>query len=161
MHLRPYRDDDFETLAAAWRAASVVAHDFLTPDFLEAEVESIRDVYLPAAETWVAEVDGEPVGFLALLGQVIGGLFVHPNHWGSGVGQALVAKAVEQRGDLTIRLFAENQVGCRFFERAGFAVKGTETHKETGREVVRLELATTGGTTRGSNNDGERESTEG
>ena len=158
MHLRPYRDDDFETLAGAWRAASVVAHDFLTPDFLDAEVESIREVYLPAAETWIAESEGQPVGFLSLMGSEIGALFVHPGHWGKGIGQALLAKAIELRGDLLLKLFAENTVGRHFFAAAGFVEKGTETHAETGREVVRLELAATGGARPEPNDSGAAES---
>jgi putative acetyltransferase len=140
MQLRPYRDSDFDELANAWRAASVVAHPFLTPDFLDAEVESIREVYLPAADAWVAEQDGHLVGFLALLGSEVGALFVHPKAWGQGLGRALLAKAVELKGDLTLRVFAENQVGLAFYTKAGFEETGRERHKETGDEVVRMRL---------------------
>jgi hypothetical protein len=61
MLLRPYREEDFDDLGTAWRAASLVAHSFLSPDLLDAEVESIRDIYLPASETWGA-VDEEGAG---------------------------------------------------------------------------------------------------
>ena len=157
MKLRPYRDEDYDTLAQAWRAASVVAHDFLTPDFLEAEVESIREVYLPAAETWIAELDGEPVGFLSLLGSRIGALFVHPDHWGAGIGRALFQKALELRGSLTLRLFADNEVGRRFFEAAGFVETGRDTHEETGRELVYLVFGDDAGDGARSSDAGEKE----
>lgn len=38
------------------------------------ERKSIRNVYLPGAETWVWEADGRVVGFISLLGNEIGGL---------------------------------------------------------------------------------------
>lgn len=138
MNLRPYEDPDFDQLIRAWRAASVVAHPFLTPEFLDAEVESIRDMYLPAAEAWVAEEDGVVIGFVALLGHELGALFVHPSHWKSGVGRALMDKAVELRGHLSLEVFEANEVGRRFYESYGFTEDSTGVHAETGERVLRL-----------------------
>ena len=120
MELRPYQEADFDQLITAWRAASVVAHPFLSPDFLDAEVDSIRDMYLPAAETWVA-IDGETVvGFLALLGDEIGAIFVHPSHWKQGIGRALMDKAASLRDKLTLEVFEENEIGRALYKRYGF-----------------------------------------
>ncbi len=140
MHLRPYLDVDFDQLVTAWRASSVVAHSFLSPDFLDAEVESIREVYLPASEAWVAVEDERVVGFLALLGNEIGALFVHPNFWGRGIGRALLDKAVELRGALTLEVFEENEIGRAFYTRYGFVATGREKHEETGQPVIRMQL---------------------
>jgi len=141
MHLRPYLDEDFDALVTAWRAASVVAHPFLTPDFLDAEVVSIRDVYLPASETWVA-VEGEDViGFLALLGNEVGALFVHPKSWGQGIGRKLLDKAVQLRGTLTVDVFEANEIGRAFYTRYGFVATGQEVHEETGQPLIHMQLA--------------------
>lgn len=161
MNLRPFTDADFDELVTAWRAASVVAHPFLTPDFLEAEVESIREIYLPAAETWVAEDDGKLVGFLSLLGSEVGALFVHPSAWHQGIGRALLAKAVELRGDLTLRVFAENEVGRTFYRKVGFIETGREDHKETGSELVRMELTADGSAEERANDASEPERKDG
>lgn len=143
MQLRPYQDDDFDALVTAWRAASVVAHPFLTPDFLDAEVESIRDIYLPAAETWVATEDGTVIGILSLMGSEIGALFVHPKFWGRGIGRALLEKAIELRGSLTLDVFEENEIGRAFYAHLGFVATGQELHAETGKAVVHMQLAET------------------
>lgn len=140
MHLRPYLDEDFDALVTAWRAASVVAHPFLTPDFLDAEVTSIRDVYLPASETWVAVVDGEAIGFLALLGSEVGALFVHPKFWGRGIGLSLLDKAASLRDKLTVDVFEDNEIGRAFYTRCGFVATGQEVHKETGLPMIRMQL---------------------
>ena len=138
MNIRPYRDTDFDHLIRAWRAASVVAHSFLTPEFLDQEVESIRDMYLPAAEAWVAEEDDEVLGFIALLGHELGALFVHPNHWKRGIGKALLDKAVDLRGHLSLEVFADNAIARPFYERYGFVEDSTGKHAETGHPVLRL-----------------------
>jgi putative acetyltransferase len=143
MIIRPFEDADFDQLSTAWRAASVVAHDFLSLDFLEAEVVSIRDVYLAAAESWVAvddEGDGKVVGFLALMGSEVGALFVHPGHWKKGIGRTLMAKAAEGREVLTLDVFEKNEVGRAFFGKFGFLTTDSSVHEETGNTVLRLEL---------------------
>jgi putative acetyltransferase len=143
MHLRPFQEVDFDDLVIAWRAASVVAHSFLSPDFLNAEVESIREVYLPAAETWVAidnKNNDKVVGFLALMGNEIGAIFVHPNHWKQGIGRALMDKAVELRTTLTLEVFEENDIGRAFYTKYGFVATGRGLHQETGKSVIQLEF---------------------
>jgi putative acetyltransferase len=139
MEVRPYRDSDFEQLISGWRAASVVAHPFLTPDFLDAEVESIREVYLAAADSWVAEVDGEVVGFLALLGSEIGAVFVHPNHWRAGIGSALMNQATKSTPRLHLDVFAENKIGRAFYKRYGFVEGDRGVHQATGEKIIRME----------------------
>jgi ribosomal protein S18 acetylase RimI-like enzyme len=51
-------------------------------------------------EAWVAEAEGEVVGFLILVGQrdamLLDGVAVHPSHQGLGAGRALLALAEEQ-----------------------------------------------------------------
>jgi putative acetyltransferase len=56
-----------------------VVHPFLSADFLDEERVSIPNVYLPKAETWVWETDGRVIGFISLLGNEVGALFVHPD----------------------------------------------------------------------------------
>ena len=143
MLLRPYREEDFDDLVTAWRAASVVAHSFLSPDFLDAEVESIRDIYLPASETWVAvdqEGAGKVIGFLALLGNEIGAIFVHPKSWKKGIGRALMDKAVELRSNLTVEVFEANEIGRAFYAGYGFVATGESVHKETGNALLQLQF---------------------
>lgn len=142
MQLRPYEDSDLDQLIVAWRAASVVAHPFLTPDFLEEEVSNIKDVYLPVTENWVAVEGEEIVGFLSLLGEEVGAIFVHPSYWGQGAGRALMDKAVELRGSLTLDVFEENKTGRAFYDKYGFRVTGRSIHKQTGLPILHMALGT-------------------
>jgi putative acetyltransferase len=123
-----------------WRAASSVGHPFLTDEFLASERQSIARDHLPSAETWVWEADGKISGFIALLGDEIGALFVDPALHGEGVGRALVGHARELRGRLEVEVFAANGIGRRFYERCGFIETVRNAHEATGLEVIRMEL---------------------
>ena len=94
-------------------------------------------------EAWVAEADGDLVGFLILAaeddGMLLEGVAVHPAHQGRGLGRALLVLA-EQRavatGHARIRLYThesmvENQ---RLYERIGYA----ETHRATEHAFTRV-----------------------
>ena len=76
--IRAYQAADIEPVMTVWRAANDLAHPFLKADFV-AEVEvAIRQVYVPQAETYVLDEAGRVIGFITLLGNEIGGLFVDP-----------------------------------------------------------------------------------
>lgn len=87
----------------------------------------------------VAELAGEPVGYVALHPagtlashahvRIIDGLAVLPAAQGRGVGRALVKAAVERaRADgaakVTLRVLSTNPVARRLYERCGFVVEG-------------------------------------
>jgi putative acetyltransferase len=139
--IREYQASDLADLLAAWEAASAVAHSFLTSDFLRQERHNIPNVYLPNAETWVAESDGSVVGFIALIGSEVGALFVHPSCHGAGFGKGLMDKARALRGALEVEVFSKNSIGLAFYDRYGFEVMHEAVHEPTGQMVLRLVLS--------------------
>ncbi len=87
--------------------------------------------------TWVAEVDGEIVGFSAADGEhaTIWALFVDPAHEAHGHGRRLLAPAVEwlwSRGASHVALTTSPGTRAeRFYRAAGWTVTGT-----VGRELA-------------------------
>lgn len=131
--IRPYRADaDLEPCLAIWRAASEAGHPFLGAGALDDDEPLVRDVYMPAAEVWVADAGG-PVGFIALLDGFVGGLFVAPGRHGEGIGRALVEHAAALRGALTVDVYEENVAAQRFYRRAGFVETGRRAEDDRGR----------------------------
>jgi len=139
--IRKYHPSDLEDLLSVWTAASEIAHPFLSSEFLEQERHNIPNVYLPIAETWVWETDGCVVGFIALLGDEVGAIFVHPANQGIGVGRALMDKARSLREQLEVEVFKENALGRGFYARYGFELVHEELHEPTGQQMLRLRLA--------------------
>ena len=136
--IREYREEDLGDLMEAWEAASASAHPFLPPEYVDEVRKSIPTLYLPNAETSVVEVDGRVVGFIALLGSEVGAIFVAPDYQGKGLGRALMDKAREEKGQLEVEVFLENEIGCAFYRRYGFEMIAEKTHEETGCGLLRF-----------------------
>ena len=138
--IRKYRSDDLDGVLKVWSAASAKAHPFLSPEFLAAERDDIAKHHLPAADTWVWDIDGQIAGFVALLGQEVGGLFVDPRLHGRGIGRALMDHARRVKGALQVEVFMDNTSGRSFYAQYGFVEVGRDIHPATGLEVLRLEM---------------------
>lgn len=136
--IRRYDERDLPAVLAAWEAASKVAHPFLTDEFIASERGQIARVYMPLAETWVIESQGDVVGFTALIEDEVGAIFLQPSHHGKGAGRALMDKAKEVRGVLELDVFEANTLGRRFYESVGFVEIGRGVHEETGNRTLRL-----------------------
>jgi putative acetyltransferase len=98
-------------------------------------------VYLPKAESWVWQAEGHVVGFISLLGNEVGAIFVDPRFHRSGIGRALMERARTLRGELEVEVFERNLLGRAFYAKLGFELMHQKVHKQTGFEVMRLRLA--------------------
>ena len=136
--IRRYTAADLDQVLDAWYAASLDAHPFLDDAFFDAERELIADEFLPASETWVYESDGLVVGFVSLLGNEVGGIFVAPAHQNAGMGRALLDHAATSRPHLELEVFEANAIGRRFYDAYGFRAVTDGLHDATGHPVVRL-----------------------
>jgi GNAT superfamily N-acetyltransferase len=79
---------------------------------------------------FVAESAGEPVGVAAARSGGLDGLYVVPEHWGTGVADRLHDAALDHcrsLGDGECRLWVleENGRARRFYERRGWRLDGT------------------------------------
>ena len=136
--VRKYEDKDCEALIEVWFAASKVATPFLSDEFLAQERNNIRTVWLSTAQTWVCEADDNVVGFISLIGDEVGAIFVHPESQRRGNGRALMDHAANLRDCLHLDVFEENAIGRRFYDRYGFQFEGKHVHEQTGHMQMRL-----------------------
>jgi len=126
--IRGYRAADMEALSAIWFDASRIAHPFIGETRLREQRILIETVYLPQAETLVAIHRDVQAGFISLMDDFIGGLFVSPHHQGSGIGRALIDRAIESRARLHLEVYTANARACAFYRSLGFV--------ETGRRPI-------------------------
>lgn len=147
--IRAYRTTDLGELLDVWHRASVLAHPFLEAPFLEKERVAIATQWIPVAETWVYVARDRVGGFIAMIGNEVGGLFVDPDLLGKGIGRALVDHVRSSRAELWVNVFAGNAIGRRFYQRYGFEPVGEHRHGETGLVELRLRLVSTGGASSG------------
>ncbi|MGO3741367.1 GNAT family N-acetyltransferase [Kerstersia sp.] len=140
IHIRAYEAADLPCLSAIWFEASRRVHGFLGEARLAAQRQLIEDSYLPKAETWVACQAGQAVGFIGLLDNFIGGLFVDPAAQGGGVGQALMAHALRLKGPLELEVYAANTQALRFYQRLGCAETGRQAEDSEGLPFAVVQL---------------------
>lgn len=139
--IRPYQSADCEEVLSVWARASAAAHPFLSQAFMDRERRSIATEHLPAAETWVWEAGGRVVGFISLMGNEVGAIFVDPASQRSGIGRALMGRARTLRGALEVEVFEQNLIGRTFYAGLGFEFLHRRVHPPTGLAVWRLRLA--------------------
>lgn len=138
--IRRYGQADCDAVLGVWAAASAQAHPFLEPDFLVEESEAIRTIHLPRTETWVWEAESRVVGFVSMVGNEVGALFVMPACQRSGIGRSLMDHVRALHGALEVEVFRDNHAGRRFYDGYGFVRTGESTHPPTGLPLLRLRL---------------------
>ena len=143
VEIRPLTDDDIDAVAAVhvrgWQSGYA---GILPAEVLDARDPAERAARIreqspgPGEQTLVAVADGTVAGF-AVLGPYRGesgpgelyAIYVDPDHWGTGIGRALLAAArAELSGagypEMRLWVLEANRRGRRFYERAGLAPDG-------------------------------------
>jgi putative acetyltransferase len=140
VRIRQYSETDLESVLDSWEVATRLAHEFMTDEFIAQERKNVAEIYLPNTDTWVAEVDNEVKGFIALMGSEVGALFLQPECHGKGIGKALMDKARELHGNLEVEVFKENAIGRNFYAKYGFELLEEKVHEPTCQQVLRLKF---------------------
>ena len=136
--IRKYETKDDDDIVRVWYKASELAHPFLKKDFLKKEEQNIRNIYLPNTETWVYEVNDEVLGFVALIGNEVGALFLDPDFHGHGIGYRLMKHVSKLHKELEVEVFKKNSIGRGFYKRFGFKYLSEGVHEGSGCDFLRL-----------------------
>lgn len=139
--IRKYRESEIPELMAIWEMAASVAHPFLDDDFNAMVKTAMTEEYLPNSNTWVYEESGKVVGFISMMENEIGGLFVHPQHHSKGIGTQLVKHIHQFYEELEVEVFEKNKIGKPFYEKYGFEVIKEYTQDATQQQVLRMRKA--------------------
>jgi len=138
--IRKHKEQDLEQIINVWYQASTLAHPFLSSDFVEKVKSDMTNLYIPNSETWVYIKKNSIVGFISMIGNEIGGLFVLPNNHSEGIGTKLVEFISQEHSELEVEVFEKNVIGRSFYSKYGFERIKKYSHKESGNDVLRLKL---------------------
>ena len=130
--IRKWDTEDTAPLLALWLDSTIHAHPFISESYWRDSVAVVRDVYLPAASTWVWERDGELKGFVSVLdSRFVGALFVAPAAIRSGIGKALVQHVQQRFSLLSLEVYQKNQSAVNFYHALGFRIEDGAWQEET------------------------------
>ncbi|MQT74213.1 N-acetyltransferase [Pseudomonas helleri] len=130
--IRRFEPRDMDRLLEIWLSASIKAHDFIDASFWQSNTESMRDVYIPASETFVIEDSSGVLGFYSLLDNQLAALFVDPAHQGNGFGKQLLDHAKCLRNELSLAVYKENTPSVGFYTSQGFKRVKEQIDEKTG-----------------------------
>lgn len=136
--IRPGTPEDADAVARVhvetWQAA--YAHALPRDQLDSLSVTERAELHRHRPPTFVADVDGEIVGFVSVGASRDAGsdgelyaIYVHPTHWGTGVGRALIGAGEQQlvqlgHPDAVLWVLDDNPRARRFYELAGWSTDG-------------------------------------
>ena len=145
--IRPLVAADVDEVIAVWLASTIPGQAFLPEEHWRAMEPEVRGRLMPVAETWVVVEEGRIVAFMSLLGDLIGGLFTHPDHQGRGHGRALVEHARTLHDPVLVEVFEANRSAIGFYRRCGFVEHERRIDDGSGLPQLILRLPGTGAAT--------------
>lgn len=113
--IRPATDADLPHVDAIYRAG------------LATEIQGTPEmnknfVRMPSGTTYMADIDGRPVGFVNFRGPDLRYVYVHPDVHRQGVGRMLMQLAVEKiEGDARLLVYVHNTKAQNLYKSFGFA----------------------------------------
>ena len=140
--IRPYHPDDIPAILDIWYQATILAHPFLEAAFLAQEKENIQNIYLPNTKSWVYEESGKPIGFISMIDNEIGAIFLYPDYHGQGIGTKLIEFVHSFNKVLEVEVFANNKIGVPFYQNYGFEIMHEHIHEATNHLLYRMRCET-------------------
>ena len=128
--IRKFRTDDLEQVMGLWLATNISAHDFISAKYWHANYALVKKM-LPQANIWVYEKNNEIWGFIGLQDTYIAGIFVADKAQGKGIGSELLAKAKQQKSQLSLAVYAKNERALNFYQQADFTVVNEQLDETT------------------------------
>ena len=125
--IREYRADDFDAVTILWR----ISREKSLPDFQNEKgyfFYEDRDYFqnhvLKKNQVWVVEVNHRPVAFMAMNNDFVDQLYIHPDYWRQGIGNALLNLARELSPEHVWLYTLQVNVNARaFYEKNGFVAE--------------------------------------
>ena len=139
--IRRYTEADINQVIDIWYKASKLAHPFLSSTFLKLEEKKIREIYIPDTSTWVYDSGTDLDGFISMMDNEVGAIFVKPEKHGQGIGRALMDHVRSMHRELEVEVFEGNAIGRSFYDKYGFKIVGEGVHEETGQNALRMKLS--------------------
>lgn len=127
--------DDVCRVMKIWRRSTIEAHSFIEESYWIKNYNTVRDEYIPIAETYVYQREKRIVGFISIIDKsYIGALFIDVDYQGQGIGSILLDYAKSLYGSLRLAVYSKNDGAVCFYTKSGFITEKTEINKDTMEE---------------------------
>ena len=131
--IRKIESKDIDKIMNIWLKSTINAHDFISKVYWENNYNTVKDVYIPMAETFVYEEEECIKGFISIVNdEFIGALFVDMDFQNRGIGKKLINFAYEKYKNLNLAVYKENKKSVNFYINRGFKIIKEQTNEDSG-----------------------------
>ncbi len=138
--IRAFTMEDMPAVLKIWLTASIDAHHFIAAKFWQEHLNDMRLFYIPAAENYLYQHGTQVLGFYSLYENKLAALFVKPEMQGLGIGGNLLEHARQQREQLTLNVYCDNQASVNFYRHKGAVIIGEQICPHTGHKEYKMQL---------------------
>jgi putative acetyltransferase len=140
--IRRALEADTGRLFEIWWDSVRATHAFLHAEDLDELATAVHALGLARLDTWVLQEDSAgAVGFIAMEGAHVVGLFLSSGWLRRGGGSLLLEHMRDIRGELTVDVNEQNEAALQFYRARGFSVVGRSARDGEGRPFPLLHLA--------------------
>lgn len=130
--IRKWTAKSLDPVLILWLESTTFAHPFIDEQYWHDSLALVRDVYLPAAQTWVWEENDTLLGFVSVMdNQFVGALFVAPQALHRGIGSALLNEVKQRYPMLSLEVYQKNGRAVNFYHALGFRIEDGAWQEET------------------------------
>lgn len=129
--IRKLEKNDIDRVMNIWLKSTVKAHNFIEKKYWQDNYDTVKNIYIPMADTYVYEKD-EIKGFISIINnEFIGALFVDNESQGQGIGKALIRYVQNKYGVLNLAVYKDNYKSVEFYKKVGFKIKSENINEDT------------------------------
>jgi ribosomal protein S18 acetylase RimI-like enzyme len=110
---------DLEQVMAIWLATNCEAHPFIDALYWQNHFDKVQRT-IRQSTVFVAEREGQILGFVGLVDHMIAGLFVAKKYQHMGIGKQLLATLKATAASLELSVYQKNTAAIDFYESQGF-----------------------------------------
>ena len=143
MHFQilPLSESDFTEVTSIWEASVRASHHFLSEADIRFYKPLILSEYLPILSLFgIRAASGGIAGFIGVAESKIEMLFVQPDNFGKGIGNALCRFAVQELRAWKVDVNEDNQEALKFYIKMGFKIVGRSPLDPSGKPFPILHL---------------------
>lgn len=131
--IRSIENKDINKVMDIWLRSTIKAHDFIPKEYWDNSYNTVKDVYIPMADTFIYEDEESIKGFISIINnEFIGALFVDTDSQGGGIGKKLINFAIDKYKNLSLAVYKDNVKSVVFYKRMGFTVVKEQVNQDSG-----------------------------
>lgn len=140
--IRNLENKDIDKIMEIWLRSTIKAHNFIEQEYWEKNYNTVKDIYIPMAQTFVYEDEEGIKGFVSIINnEFVGALFVDIEFQSRGIGKKLIDYVKARYKNLNLAVYKENKVAVDFYINRGFKIIKEQINEDSGHSEYIMQIS--------------------